>query len=58
MFGGLGLHGQPGGSFVSNIFEDSCTEEGMVPGKAVLEGSFEVAVSETRKRFYITASEV
>ena len=36
-FVGLGLQDQPDRSTVNNIFEYSCTEEGMVSGKAVFE---------------------
>ena len=56
MFGGLGLQGQPDGSSVRNIFEDSFNEEGMEAGKAIFEGGFKFAASEARKRFDSTAS--
>ena len=49
MFGGLEMEGQPDGSSVTNILEDSCTEEGMGSGKAIFEGGFKFSASEARK---------
>ena len=50
-FGGLGLQGHPDGSSEINIFEDSCTEEGTVSGKAIFEGGFKFVDSEARNYF-------
>ena len=55
-FGGLGLQGQPDGSPVRNIFEYSCTEEGMGTGKDIFEGAFKFFASEAREKFEITDS--
>ena len=41
-----------------NILEDVCTEEETVAGKAVFEGGFKFSASDTRKKFYSTASAV
>ena len=56
-FGGLRLQGQPGGFSVRNTFEDSCTEELMVEVKAIFEGGFNFAASESRKKSDSTNSE-
>ena len=58
IFGGLGLQGHPDGPSVIIFFEDSFTEEGTVSGKAVFEIWFKFSVSEARKKFDRTASEV
>ena len=58
MFHGLWLKGQPDGSSVRNIFEDSCTEEGTGAEKAIFEGGFKFAASEVRNNFDSTASVV
>ena len=55
-FGGLGLKGQPDGSSVRNIFEDSFTEKGTLAGKAIFEGGFKFETSEARKKFKSTYS--
>ena len=48
---------QPDGYSLRNIFEDSCTEEGTGPGKAIFEGGFKFSSSEARKKFDRTSSE-
>ena len=57
-FGELGMQGQIDGSSVRNIFEDSCTAEGMGSGKAIFNGGFKFAASEARNKFDSTASAV
>ena len=41
-----------------NIFEDSCTEEGMGVENSIFEGAFNFAASEASKKFDNTDSEV
>ena len=55
-FGELGLQGQPDGSSVRNILEDSCTEEETVVGKAVFNRGYKFAAPEARNNFYSTSS--
>ena len=43
---------------MKNILEYSCTEEGMVSGKYIFEGSFKFESSEARNSFGSTASAV
>ena len=52
------MQGKTDGSSVSNIFENSCTEEGMGAGNYIFERGFKFAASEERKNFDITASSV
>ena len=49
------MGGQPDGSSVTNIIEDSCTEEGMVAVHYIFEGGFKFAASEARHNFDSTA---
>ena len=58
MFCWLGLQGQPDGSSLRNIFEDSCTEDGTIVGKSIFEGGFKFSASDARKNFNRTASAV
>ena len=51
---GLGLQGQHARSSVINIFEDSCTEEVTVVGKAIFDITIKFSASEERKKFDIT----
>ena len=55
-FGVLGLHGQPDGYSVRNIFYVLFTKEGKGSGKAIFEGVFKFVASESRKKFHSTAS--
>ena len=48
-FGGLVLQGQPDVFSGRNIFDDLCTEEGTVAGKAIFEGGFKFVSYEVRK---------
>ena len=57
MFSGLGLQGHTDVYPLSNIFECSFTEEGTGAGKAIFEGGFKFAASETRKKFDSVNSE-